>query len=88
MASDILHIKDSYYFEIPKFMWRSNLEKASAFPKWFVRLDDDFQAWEADPILDGLKEIGVNSDFLAPLKSRWLAWQHTDHKNAAWPLDG
>ncbi len=88
MASDILHIKDSYYFEIPKFMWRSNLEKASAFPEWFVRLDEDYQAWEADPIIDGLKEIGVNSEFLAPLKSRWLAWQHADHKNAAWPLDG
>jgi len=88
MASDILHIKDSYYFEIPKFMWQSHREKASDFPDWFVRLDDDYQAWEADPILVGLTEIGVSGDDLAPLKARWLAWQHADHKNAAWPLDG
>lgn len=32
MADPILHIKDGYYFEVPKFMWRVK-DKAAA-PKW------------------------------------------------------
>ena len=46
MADDILHIKDSYYFEVPRFLWPSHRKSAGEFPSWMVRLDDDYQQWE------------------------------------------
>ena len=61
MASDILHIKDGYFFEIPRVLWKSHRVEAMGFPSWFVRLDSDYQSWEADTILAGLTDIGVNS---------------------------
>ena len=87
MASDILHIKDGYFFEVPRVLWRSNRETASAFPAWFVRLDSDFQSWEADAMIAELTEMGVDSLTLSVLKSTWQAWQHESAKTAGWPLD-
>lgn len=87
MASDILHIKDGYYFEVPKFLWRSNRAKASDFPEWFQRLDPDYQSWEADQILEGLAGMGVPAATLESLKDAWSKWQSSKHKNEAWPLD-
>ena len=49
MADPILHIKDSYYFEVPKLMVRSHFA-GKWFPEVWVRLDDDFQLWEADSL--------------------------------------
>ena len=34
MASSILHIKDSYYFEVPKFMWRHGYTSVDQVPKF------------------------------------------------------
>jgi len=87
MASDILHIKDGYFFEVPKVLWRSNLEKSSAFPSWFVRLDSDYQSHEADSIIANLTEIGVDSITLTGLKSAWQDWQQQGPKTTGWPLD-
>ncbi len=87
MASDILHIKDGYFFEIPRMLWRSHKEKATDFPDWFVRLDADYQSWEADTIVTGLSEIGVDATTMSSLKKTWEAWQQEDAKNAGWPLD-
>ncbi|MEI7458078.1 MAG: F0F1 ATP synthase subunit A [Pirellula sp.] len=87
MASDILHIKDGYFFEVPRMLWRSTRTKASDFPSWFVRLDSEFQSAEADTIITGLTELGVNPAEMTGLKERWQEWQHADHKNAGWPLD-
>ncbi len=87
MASDILHIKDGYFFEIPRILWKSNSEKAKDFPTWFVRLDSDYQSWEADKIVSGLSEIGVDSVDLSGLKKTWEDWQHVGSKSAGWPLD-
>ena len=86
MASDILHIKDGYYFEVPKMFWRSNRKTASDFPDWFVRLDPDFQSVQADQLIVGLKEMGVQDGWLEGLKESWLAWQHSSHNNEGWPL--
>ena len=47
MASPILHIKDAYYFEVPKFLWPSNREGKADFPDVWVKLDEKFQLWEA-----------------------------------------
>jgi hypothetical protein len=87
MASDILHIKDGYFFEVPRMLWRSTRKTASDFPSWFVRLDSEFQSAEADAIITGLTELGVNPAELTGLKELWQEWQHADHKNAGWPLD-
>lgn len=68
-------------------LWRSNRKTASDFPPWFVRLDSEYQTAEADTIITGLTELGVNPAELTNLKESWLEWQHADHKNAGWPLD-
>jgi len=86
MASDILHIKDGYYFEVPKMFWRSNRKAASDFPDWFVRLDPDFQSGQADQLIAGLKQMGVQDGWLEGLEESWLAWQHSSHSNEGWPL--
>lgn len=54
MSDPALHIKDSYYFDVPKFMWRSDRTSREQFPDWWVRLDDDYQAWEAGKLYDAL----------------------------------
>ena len=33
MASPLLHIKDSYYFDVPRFLWRP-YQDLDAVPKW------------------------------------------------------
>jgi hypothetical protein len=49
MADPVLHIKDAYFFEVPKFLWKRNFQSkadvASVSPVW-VELDDQFQDWE------------------------------------------
>ena len=37
MASPILHIKDSYYFEVPKFLWRQNYSRLDQVPEFLVK---------------------------------------------------
>lgn len=86
MASDILHIKDGYYFEVPRFLWRSNRQKASDFPDWLVRLDPDFQNWQAEQLVSQLREAGVSEGSLGGLVEAWQEWQHSNHKNEGWPL--
>lgn len=86
MASDIFHIKDGYYFEVPKLFWRSNRKSAADFPDWMVRLDPDFQDVQATKLIEGLQQIGVESGWLEGLKADWQAWQHSSHKNEGWPL--
>jgi F-type H+-transporting ATPase subunit a len=87
MASDILHIKDGYYFELPTALWRSTRKSAAEFPRWVVRLDDEFQTAEADLIVTKLGEMGVDAGNLTGLKAEWEAWKKSSHGNYAWPLD-
>ena len=91
MASDILHIKDGYYFDVPKSLWQVDYGTSAEFRDsvgaWFVRNDDDYQDWEADQIISRLAELGVDPGHLENLKSEWHAWQHADHVRHARPLD-
>lgn len=41
MASPILHIKDSYYFEVPKFMWRHNYKSLDDVPEFLRQAHPD-----------------------------------------------
>ncbi len=87
MASAILHIKDAYYFEVPKYFWPSTRESLTDFPNVWVRLDPDYLRWEAGRIYDALAETGVaglpGRD--AALES-YVAWKHEDHSNAGRPF--
>ncbi len=94
MASDILHIKDSYYFEVPKALWRSDRDSAKEFAKefgpWVIRNDDDYQDWEANQMVDGLKGIVDNPSVLNGVLGKWKDWQHSDtktHKRVGRPFD-
>ncbi|MGN6547733.1 MAG: F0F1 ATP synthase subunit A [Aureliella sp.] len=92
MAHDILHIKDSYYFDVPKSLWQVHYSTPAEYRArvgdWFVRNDDDYQDWEADLIIARLRdEIGVDNSHLEHLKDHWHAWQHADHVREARPLD-
>jgi len=89
MSDIILHIKDAYYFEVPKMLWRSKLSTGVEFPDWLVRLDGEFQKTEAATLIDGLAEMGVPAVTLDSLEGQWQTWSHKGkgHKYAGWPLD-
>jgi F-type H+-transporting ATPase subunit a len=88
MASSVLHIKDSYYFEIPRGLWRSHRESINDFPEHYVRLDPDFQDWEAENQYDALSKIDgfKNIPPKEALFNEYHAWRH-DEKNFAKPFD-
>ena len=91
MASDILHIKDSFYFEVPKALWRSDRESAKELAQdygpWVVRNDEDYQDWEAAQIVDGLKSIAEDPAKLDGIEAKWKAWQSAEHIRHGRPLD-
>jgi F-type H+-transporting ATPase subunit a len=80
MASDILHIKDSFYFEVPKALWRSDRDSADQLAKsygpWVIRNDEDFQDWEAAQMIEDLKSIVKDPKVLDGIEAKWKAWQH------------
>lgn len=93
MASAILHIKDSYYFEVPKALWPAEyagVMPASAedgselFPHWLIRLDQDYLDWQAKKLVQDAGSLDIE------LPSSWLGdyhhWLHEDHANAGKPF--
>jgi len=87
MASPILHIKDAYYFEVPKFLWPSNREGKADFPGVWVKLDDNFQLWEAKQLHGKLSQITSDVPAEEELLKQYEDWKHHDHANFAKPLD-
>lgn len=87
MANAILHIKDSYYFEVPKFMWRSNRDDIEDFPRFWIRNDAEFQKWEAGRLYEHLDKLTQDTPSKDELIHDWEHWQHADHANYAKPLD-
>lgn len=88
MASPILHIKDAYYFEVPKALWASRRAKIEEFPEVWVRLDPEYQDWEADRLADKIVELVDDAPAKEQLIEEWHHWQHADHANAGAPLSG
>lgn len=86
MASDLLHIKDTYYFDVPKALFRSRKDSIDDFQDWFVRLDPDYQNWEADRVVNGLSLIGLKRTDFEGLIDTWKHWQHEREQNHGWPL--
>jgi F-type H+-transporting ATPase subunit a len=94
MASDILHIKDSYYFEVPRALWRSNRQSAKEFGDsvggWVVRNDPQFQEWESDRYVSGIREIlGNDRDLLQPevAQQAWREWANARDVRHGRPFD-
>jgi F-type H+-transporting ATPase subunit a len=88
MSSAILHIKDAYYFEVPKFLWPSDRKSITDFPEHYVRLDPEYQSWEADRIYDEMAASGAfqNVPSKDVLIGEWEHWQH-EPANFAKPFD-
>lgn len=87
MASPVLHIKDSYYFEVPKVLWPSARRSKADFPDVWVKLDPEFQLWEAERLHKGLAAQGVAGLPDWPtVREQYLTWQ-ADHGNFGKPLD-
>ncbi|HMO84071.1 MAG TPA: F0F1 ATP synthase subunit A [Lacipirellulaceae bacterium] len=88
MSSAILHIKDSYYFEVPRGLWRSNRESIGEFPEHYVRLDPDYQLWEARRQYEGLARMAGLADLPAEnaLLQQYEQWRGRS-SNFAKPFD-
>lgn len=67
MASAILHIKDCYYFEVPKFLARKKYTELEQFPDVWIQLDPHFQEWQASKYFD-IAKVGVG-----PKGTNWTA---------------
>lgn len=92
MASDpILHIKDSYYFDVPRKLYRASYDSpqqiADQVGEWAVRNDADYQSWEADQFIDKLSKLVADKDALSHAKQAWLDWQHADPRRHGRPFD-
>ncbi len=91
MASDILHIKDGYYFDVPAALYPAHHKKATDFRDnvgyWFVRNDNEYQDWEAEHIIEGLTKIGVSGADTEHLVEQWHKWQHGNEMRHGRPLD-
>ncbi len=88
MASPLLHIKDSYYFEVPRGLWKSERTTREEFPEHYIRLDPQYEDWEAARQYEGLAKIdglkGVpDKDALI---GQYLRWRE-EHANFAKPFD-
>ncbi len=88
MSSPILHIKDAYYFEVPRVLWKSNRQSVRDFPEHYVRLDPDYQDWEAHRQYEGLAQIAglQNLPPEAELMAEYHHWRH-EHANFGSPFD-
>jgi F-type H+-transporting ATPase subunit a len=81
MASPALHIKDSYYFEVPKFLWPADYDSVSAFPDYLVRVDPEFLDWQAKRLWEQADELGLDLPEFEDLQHEYHEWLHADHLN-------
>lgn len=92
MANPVLHIKDSYYFEVPKVLCPSNFHSLKDFPAVWISLDPEFQDWEFDRLYHELTAGGDGRPALALppkeiCKEAWHKWVESDHANHGKPFD-
>ena len=84
MADPLLHIKDAYFFEVPKFAYRYSYTKPSEFPTVWLKHDPTIQHREAEVLAeqhpvpiedtDG-KEFKTAEDSVA----EWHDWSPGNH---------
>lgn len=76
MADPILHIKDSFYFEVPTWLAPSHRESLQDFPTVWIRLDPEFQLWEAKQVYTKLAELNKGVPSETDFIRNWEHWQH------------
>ena len=86
MSDPILHIKDSFFFEVPKILAPSDFKKRADFPDVWISLDPDFQEWEFKRLFESLNELGVDLPPEEVVHHDWHEWVHGDHANFAKPF--
>lgn len=86
MADPVLHIKDSYYFEVPKALWSRAADDRN-FPDVWVSLDPEFQDWEFVRLYERLAKLGAIEVSQEKAEHDWHEWLHRDHANAGKPFD-
>ncbi len=87
MSDPVLHIKDSYYFDVPKFLYPAAFTTREKFPEVWGQLDPEFQAWEFEKMIHSLTSIVGTIPGESELRHSWEHWQHADHANFAKPFD-
>lgn len=87
MADPVLHIKDSYYFEVPKVLCPSDFRRRQQFPDVWISLDPQFQDWEAERLYAALARREAGLPPKEDLLHQWQHWVHADDANFAKPLD-
>src|SRR5687767_11536053 len=90
MANPILHIKDSYYFEVPKMLYPVKYDGPGDFPDVWVSLDEDYQNWHFDQVyqrLNTIQLVHVPEAGKGLARKMWHEWQHESHDNHGKPFD-
>ena len=83
MADPVLHIKDSYYFEVPKTLYPYDLKHAWQFPPVWISLDPEFQDWEFERLYQKLSVLDLGLPAKEAAHDDWQHWVHADHANFA-----
>jgi F-type H+-transporting ATPase subunit a len=86
MADPVLHIKDSYFFEVPKVLYPYEYRSRRQFPDVWVSLDPEYQAWEAERLIKALLRLDSDLPPKEQVLHDWHHWTHADHANFAKPL--
>jgi len=87
MADPVLHIKDAYYFEVPKLIAPATYKSLKDFPEVWVKLDPEFQHHEFEALYDELNAAGFELPPKDQCEHEWHEWTHADHANFAKPFD-
>ena len=87
MADPVLHIKDSYYFEVPKLLYPYDYGSRKQFPDVWISLDPQFQDWEFARLYRELTLADAGLPAQATAQHDWHHWRDHDHANFAKPFD-
>src|SRR5262245_4037136 len=88
MADPIFHIRDSYYFEVPKLLYPYQYGSRKDFPQVWTWLDPEFQDWEAHRLIHNLQAVDAGLPPQEKTLEDWHHWGHADHANFGKPLRG
>ena len=87
MSDPVLHIKDSYFFEVPKVLCPAAYKRRVDFPDVWISLDPEFQEWEFHRQYHALEQLRVPLPPEEEAHHGWHEWVHSDHANFAKPFD-
>ena len=76
MADPLLHIKDAYFFEVPKFAFPRNFKNPSEFPPVWLKLDPTVQHSEATLLAETHVPDGMTAEQAV---SAWHEWSPNHH---------